>query len=512
MWDSAYYLGLFCLSLGFANLTTNLRIHSLVRGKHWLIGIFLVSTLWCSALLGQGILQNQQFSMIALSCQILHPALLAVYLQKSRNLKHHLTMLIAILLPSAFALGAVWHTQIPQLLALAGLIPLQSNLQALQLGIWMWILGLGLWNLHLLRPWRKPISLETLWLSAAIAAPSLAQALEFSLGTETPNPHPWASLGLGISLVCLWFFPSKKHIHGIGPLSRNSVMDQLDMGVAILSPAGRIMDCTPMARKILAQLTEGHGLKSGPLHQRLDWLPDLNLLEGEIHGQIERCHQSYEYQVQPIFSALQEHEGWILSLRDISSECAERKILKDLAYTDALTGLANRNNFLQTLENEIQRFQRYGQSFALLLMDLDHFKKINDTYGHLAGDECLRHFSRLSQQFLREVDVIGRLGGEEFAALLPLADSNSAYAAAERLRRQIEQNTIWFEGKEIKLTVSIGLARPILGDDTPEHILSRADQALYSAKHHGRNTTQVCQESRAQDGHQDDLQIPMALS
>lgn len=509
MWDLAYHFGLICLSIGFCSLAMNLKFASFIRGKSWLIAVFLVSSLWCISLLGQGLFHNPIMGVIATSCQICTPALLAVFLLHSRNLNPTRSM-IAILLPLAPGLGAIWQTRMEQLNPLSSMHTLSTPDQWIQWGLWTWILGLGLWNLAQIRPTKKN-GTAGLLLLAALCAPVAAQAFELLIGTETPNPTPLAPLGLALSLLCLALFPSKKHIQGLGPLSRGAVMDQLDLGIAILSTSGRILDCTPQARKMLAPFME-HSPTRKPLHERLEWLPDLKLLNEEIHGAVEHGKQTMEYQIQPIFSALNQHEGWILSLRDISSECDERKHLTNLAYTDALTGLANRSNFMQTLENELQRFQRYGQNFALLLMDLDHFKKINDTYGHLAGDECLRHFSRLSQQFLREVDVIGRLGGEEFGALLPLADSNSAYAAAERLRRQIEQHSIWFEGKEIKLTVSIGLARPVLGDEAPDQIIARADQALYSAKREGRNRILVCEESRAQDGQQDDLQIPLALS
>jgi len=157
-----------------------------------------------------------------------------------------------------------------------------------------------------------------------------------------------------------------------------------------------------------------------------------------------------------------------------------------LAARDALSNLFVRRYFDGRLEAEISRSARYGHGLAVAAFDLDHFKAINDTRGHAAGDEVIRTFGRRLQSALREQDLSARRGGEEFAAYFPETDAAAALAVCERVRRQIAERPFSWEGTEIPLTVSIGVAACRAGD-TAETLLARADAALYAAKEAGRN-------------------------
>jgi diguanylate cyclase (GGDEF)-like protein len=165
--------------------------------------------------------------------------------------------------------------------------------------------------------------------------------------------------------------------------------------------------------------------------------------------------------------------------------------LRHLSQRDALTGLYNRAEWTRQLESQHRWLGRFGEPFGVLMIDIDHFKKINDTMGHAAGDAVLLSVAQVLTASAREVDVIGRLGGEEFGVLLPRAEPMTVRRAAERLRQMIgEAETSW-RGQPIRLTVSIGAALCLEADESPSHVLERADRALYQAKHNGRNRTVV---------------------
>jgi diguanylate cyclase (GGDEF)-like protein len=161
-----------------------------------------------------------------------------------------------------------------------------------------------------------------------------------------------------------------------------------------------------------------------------------------------------------------------------------------LASTDALTGLTNRRVFLEQATRELARSRRYGSPLALILVDLDHFKLVNDRHGHLAGDDVLIHAARTLAGELRDVDVIARHGGEEFAILLPETDAAGAAGVAERSRRRLAETSVAIDGVAVRVTASMGVASGV-GAGTLDELLRRADAALYRAKDAGRDRVEV---------------------
>ena len=166
--------------------------------------------------------------------------------------------------------------------------------------------------------------------------------------------------------------------------------------------------------------------------------------------------------------------------------------LRSLALEDGLTQLANRRLFDQFLQDELGRAKRDHLVVALLMIDIDHFKLLNDRYGHLLGDECLKAVAALIKENIRRPgDLASRYGGEEFAVVLPGTDITGAFVVAEQIRRAVvEADIISDSGVSIRTTVSIGVSalRP-QQNDTPETLIQAADQALYAAKAAGRNRT-----------------------
>ena len=161
--------------------------------------------------------------------------------------------------------------------------------------------------------------------------------------------------------------------------------------------------------------------------------------------------------------------------------------LEQLASTDALTGARNRRYFLEAAEAEFRRSRRYDQSLSFLMLDIDHFKSVNDQWGHAIGDEALKAATAAIQGAMRREDTLGRLGGEEFAVLLPQTDAANAALFAERVRQAIAALEIDTGETPLRFTVSIGVAQVAPSDKTPKQALGRADAALYTAKNDGRN-------------------------
>lgn len=169
--------------------------------------------------------------------------------------------------------------------------------------------------------------------------------------------------------------------------------------------------------------------------------------------------------------------------------------MQKLAITDGLTGLYNRRGFFELSQREVERAERFDRAYSVIILDIDHFKAINDTHGHETGDQVLEKLAgRLSAQ-LRKVDILGRYGGEEFSILLPETNSAGAREVAERLRRCIADEPMDTSQGRLNITISVGLATLTDNTLTLEQTLKRADLALYQAKESGRNCVCVDDES-----------------
>ena len=165
--------------------------------------------------------------------------------------------------------------------------------------------------------------------------------------------------------------------------------------------------------------------------------------------------------------------------------------LARLSRTDGLTGLLNRGSWENLVDAEFERYRRYGQPVSLVMFDIDHFKKVNDTYGHMIGDEVIKHTAAVTRRYFRQSDSIGRYGGEEFGVILPETDAESARVICERVREHIARNPVQTDAGAISYTISMGIAEP---GDTPEshsRWMQQADLALYASKNAGRNRVTV---------------------
>ncbi|MCD6567691.1 MAG: diguanylate cyclase [Dehalococcoidia bacterium] len=204
-----------------------------------------------------------------------------------------------------------------------------------------------------------------------------------------------------------------------------------------------------------------------------------SLMEGAV-GYLSKGSLSAERLEKTIDAAM---ERW----RQIQQSLASQEQLERLANFDALTGVYNRRAILGRLDEQMRQSERYKTELGMLMLDIDHFKRVNDRYGHLVGDEVLEKFAGLVQENTRDVDAVGRYGGEEFIVVLPQTNTASVLEVAERIRRAVEAAVMQdSQGNAFGITVSTGVSAYRPGDDRLS-IISRADDALYKAKENGRN-------------------------
>ncbi len=176
-----------------------------------------------------------------------------------------------------------------------------------------------------------------------------------------------------------------------------------------------------------------------------------------------------------------------ITVYDMTEIVLYQQKLLNLSRTDLLTGLYNRRYLEERLREEWDRHKRHGRPFSVVIFDIDHFKSINDTFGHLHGDRVIKMVATVASENIRDIDIIGRYGGEEFCILLPDTYLSAAVIVAERLRRAIEQNSIDIKGHMINITVSAGVAEMTENMEDSEELIKLADSALYRAKNTGRN-------------------------
>ena len=199
--------------------------------------------------------------------------------------------------------------------------------------------------------------------------------------------------------------------------------------------------------------------------------------------------------IEIIGSLSRDSEGNPLKLSGIIISADARKKaelqLKIEAETDSLTGILNRRMFWEKLENQIDKSRNRKNKFSLLIFDIDHFKKVNDTWGHSTGDYILKHFTTICNKELRDGDFFARIGGEEFALILPGSNENIGFNVAERIRKSVKDNSCKVDGHEINITVSAGYVTYKNSEINPQTLYKQADTALYNAKKRGRNKT-IC--------------------
>jgi diguanylate cyclase (GGDEF)-like protein len=207
-----------------------------------------------------------------------------------------------------------------------------------------------------------------------------------------------------------------------------------------------------------------------------------------------RLSDRQQEQLRSMTAELQDANERLAQLNSaLQEEIKQKKLLEDelraIATIDSLTEVYTRRQLLEFGENEFKRFSRTTHPLVILMVDIDHFKNINDTYGHAVGDNALKRFTAICKESIRAVDILGRVGGEEFVVIMPETDEKEAREVADRIRRNVADSELCIEDLclSFAITVSIGLYSVDREDGSFEQAMSKADSALYEAKREGRN-------------------------
>lgn len=273
--------------------------------------------------------------------------------------------------------------------------------------------------------------------------------------------------------------------HHIGFAAPNErIFDIKDIKNTLLSDTGMLQenkkhfylsDLRDNRRKVLPFQTNGRILSILIFHLMYEKEP-----LGILVFFSERVNALSSYQIELLETLVNQATTSIVNAKLYSK-------IEKLSITDGLTGLFNHKHFQDRLSEEFMRLNRSSESFSLLLIDIDFFKKVNDTYGHPAGDEILRGVAAIIKETIRDIDIPARYGGEEFAAILLKTDNNGAEKMAERLRKAVTGKTFKVDGKDLRVTVSIGIAVSKTDASNKQELIEKADKALYYAKENGRN-------------------------
>jgi diguanylate cyclase (GGDEF)-like protein len=303
----------------------------------------------------------------------------------------------------------------------------------------------------------------------------------------------YSALIMPVSLLIISYGIFKYDFLEIRTLARETIFENNFTGMVVLGPGRRIIDYNKAAEKFFKAIDIS--LNNYPIEHILDREPKLLEIFGSKSNRdfslvIDGEERFFEIDVVPLGDSHDGNTRMLKSIRDVTEERKIQEKLRFLATIDSLSGLYNRAEFMNLAKREFDKAKSNNEELSLLIMDLDNFKNINDTYGHAAGDEVIREFGRIIKTSFRKTDITGRIGGEEFAVVLKNASLEEAKKVAEKFRKTVARGKVIYGEQEIRLTVSIGVAAiPDNTDDTRdiEDVLKMADDALYKAKAKGRN-------------------------
>ncbi len=303
----------------------------------------------------------------------------------------------------------------------------------------------------------------------------------------------------------IFFWGMFRHrVFDVLPVAKESVFASMEDGAIVLDGLDRIVDFNPAARRALGEL--GRDSTGRPLAEVLAGRPGLlGLLgpkgreEADFRTGDDAGARHFRARISTVRNRWNRPMGKVLIFSDMTDRVLMMERLRLLAATDELTGAANRRHFFEQGRRELSRAKRYGRPLSIIIIDFDRFKVVNDTRGHEAGDEVLKGICRALMGALRDTDVFGRHGGEEFVVLLPDTPPGQALEAAERLRATVAAASIRVpDGGEVRITASFGVsgADPVTAEDL-DGLIRDADRAMYEAKAAGRNCVRIAGSSRS---------------
>lgn len=317
------------------------------------------------------------------------------------------------------------------------------------------------------------------------------------LGIVPVRLHDITPLSFAASnLVVAWAL-FRYRLFDLVPIAHATLVENMEDGMVVLDNESRIVDINPAGQRIL-DLPIRQVLGKNLLQQRAVFQElftggrEPHSISKELELTVNGAARIFEARASALYDHRRFASGRLILLRDITERKRTEEKLSRLAITDPLTGLYNRRHFFTLAEQEYERSVRSGRPLSIVLFDVDHFKTVNDTYGHIVGDQVLETLSNRCRSVLREYDVMARYGGEEFIIMLPEADAVQARRIGERLRTVIADAAITTKAGPAVVTISLGVA---CSQDQSrlslDQLVDCADQALYAAKQHNRNCLRV---------------------
>ncbi len=370
-------------------------------------------------------------------------------------------------------------------------------------GLWYWffiiyldfscLIGIGL----LLKfSWGKKslFRRQAVIIVLSIVVPLLAQLIYLT------GNSPWyldlAPFALTFTGIMFGLGVFRYQVLNLAPIARDKIFQSLRDGLLVLDIQDRVVDYNPAMTEILTDIQLGRHMS--------DVLAAYPVLINQIESRTEYTKlqipqqdetEYFESRLVPIFNNnARTHSmtvGYVVILKDITDQVLLLDKLQQLVAIDELTQIYNRRSFMERCREEISRLARLKSPVSVIFVDVDHFKEINDTFGHQTGDRTLQIIAQKLRRGLREADILGRIGGEEFAILLPETTGEQAQELAERLR-QIVANPICVNERMVKVTISFGVTGVLQAiQGNLDFLFRTADEALYLAKHDGRNCVRV---------------------
>lgn len=329
-------------------------------------------------------------------------------------------------------------------------------------------------------------------LLVAILLPTISDVL-YVLGYSPVRYYNYTTAVFSVSSFILLQALFRFGFLDLLPLARDTVIDNLDIGITVLDHKDRIIYLNPSARQLFHISPDIIGKPIDTLPS--DFLQKIVLLKRENRTEMdvevnEAPGRYFDLRLSPVCNRHGLQIGQVVTSHDITERVQLFNQVQALSIQDSLTGIFNRRHFIELCRHEIAHCLRTLEAFTVVMIDLDHFKNINDAYGHAVGDQVLIAFTRLTQSILRQYDIFGRLGGEEFALMLIGVTEAESYQIIERLRSTIEKNPALNQEDTIPFTASFGAVssqRLSSNNLEIEKMLRLADQALYQAKQSGRN-------------------------
>lgn len=330
---------------------------------------------------------------------------------------------------------------------------------------------------------------QTFTILAALIIPWVVHISFLSTGGLLPNADITPFV-FSVTAIMFAFALITYRLLDIVPIARTVLIESMSEGVIVLDTHDRVVEINPVAAKVTK--CSAADVVGEPVEKLLpDWTEIVARYQGvrQLRVEVKIDDAFLDLRITPLMDGRNKFVGRLIVWRDITGLKQTQAKLERLATIDGLTGIYNRRSFMEKAENEVKRSLRLGKDMSIALIDLDHFKQINDAYGHPAGDKALTDFARLCMRNIRVIDVFARFGGEEFALLMPETDSDKAFQVCERLRLNVANSLVNFDGHAISLTISVGVSSLLGDNDTLDKILQRADQALYRVKQSGRDQT-----------------------